>query len=224
MIGERMGGARRALRTLGCLSALSGLALLATPLFATGCTVTSTTSTPPPPSGSSGCSADSTVVCSVGTGWSCSDSSQPEDTNSGLVCSQDTGTGTFCCTTSPCNYDATVTGCESGTQGYSCASGSPSPDSSDSTLVCSVPTTTSGEDTYCCFTNTTTAPSTSTCVQDSTVSGCQPDSSGNPSYGFSCTGSENPDTDFSTITCSSTGTPGMDAQGASATLYCCTYN
>jgi hypothetical protein len=126
-------------------------------------------------------------------------------------------------TSSSCSYDSSVTGCVSGTIGYSCASGSPPPDSADATLVCSVPTAAAGMDDYCCFTNGTAVSASSTCEQDSTVSGCQPDSAGNPSYGFSCTGSENPDTDYSNITCSSTGTAGMDAQGAAATLYCCTY-
>lgn len=179
-----------------------------------GCTVTATTS-------SSGCMTDSTVSCSAGTGYSCTGSAQPEDSDPGLVCNTD-GAGDFCCSSSSCNYDPNVTGCESGTQGYSCATGSPSPDSADPTLVCSVPTTSGNLDTYCCFTNTVTAPSGATCEQDPTVSGCQPDSAGNPSYGFSCTGTDTPDMDFSGITCSS-GTAGMDAQNAAATLFCCTY-
>lgn len=170
------------------------------------------------------CSTSSDVSCATGTGWTCTGSAQPEDANSDLVCSTD-GVGDFCCISGGmCNYDANVTGCEPGTVGYSCASGSPPPDSADPTLVCSVPATVGGLDTYCCFTNTTAPPSGSTCEQDPSVTGCQPDNAGNPSYGFSCTGSENPDTDFSNITCSTTGTQGMDAQGNAATLYCCTFN
>jgi hypothetical protein len=217
--GDFVGRRGRALRTVARGTVL---AALTTALLATGCSVTTNTTTTPPPGGSD-CSEDSSVSCSTGMGWSCTGSSQPEDSNSGLVCSNDVGTGQFCCVSSSCNYDATVTGCASGTTGYSCATGDSAPDATDSTLVCSVPTTANGVDEYCCFTNVTTVSATSTCEQDSTVSGCQPDSAGNPSYGFSCTGSESPDTDFSNITCSAMGTSGMDAQGAAATLFCCTY-
>jgi hypothetical protein len=121
-----------------------------------------------------------------------------------------------------CATDSSVTGCVSGSVGYSCPSGSSPPDQSDPTLVCSVPTSTNGSDDYCCYTNTITPPSGATCAQDPSVAGCQPDSAGNPSYGFSCTGSDTPDMDFSNITCSM-GTSGMDSGGNAATLFCCTY-
>ncbi len=122
---------------------------------------------------------------------------------------------------SDCSPDSNVD-CASGTSGYSCPSGAAAPDADDSTLLCSVPIAANGVDEYCCYMNTLTAPSGSTCEQDLSVGGCQADSAGNPSYGFSCTGSESPDTDFSNITCSP-GTPGSDAQGNTATLFCCTY-
>ncbi len=172
------------------------------------------------------CGVSSSVVCTGGngTGYLCTGAAQPAQTNPNLVCNTN-GTGAFCCVASTtCTYDSNVIGCESGTLGYSCASGDAPPDATDSALVCSVPTTESGLDEYCCFTNTTTAPGTSTCQPDSSVAGCQPDSAGNPSYRFSCTGSENPDTDFSNITCSTQGTPGSDSQGNAALLYCCTYH
>ena len=154
---------------------------------------------------------------STGTsvGYSCTGTAQPEQSNPNLICNTN-GAGDYCCDASgnsTCAYDPYVTGCESGTLGYSCNTGDPAPDTIDSTLVCSIPTRANSLDEYCCFTDTTTA--TGTCDVDPTVAGCVPDSTGNPSYGFSCTGSENPDTDFSNITCS-TGTP--DAQGNSALL------
>jgi hypothetical protein len=138
-----------------------------------------------------------------------------------LVCSTD-GVGAFCCVSSSCSYDATVAGCASGSVGYSCALGSAPPDQADPALVCSVPTIEKGVDAYCCFTNTKTPAASSTCAPDPTVAGCQPDSAGNPSYGFSCTGSENPDADYSNVNCS-TGMSGFDAHGVAATLYCCTH-
>jgi hypothetical protein len=182
-----------------------------------GCTATASASTT---TSSSSCAVDSSVSCTSGTGWSCSGDAQPQDSNTDLVCSTD-GTGDFCCASSSCSYDATVQGCQSGSVGYSCASGSAPPDQADATLVCSVPTTVNGADAYCCFTNATAPSSSSTCEEDSSVTGCQPDSSGNPSYGFSCTGSDTPDMDYSGITCS-TPTSGTDAQGAASMLYCCT--
>jgi hypothetical protein len=189
-----------------------GAALLMILAGAAGCTASATAST----TTSGGCQVDSSVNCSSGTGWSCSGDSQPEDVNTDLVCSTD-GTGDFCCASSSCSYDSSVTGCTGGSVGYSCASGAAAPDSSDSTLVCSIPTSAGSQDDYCCFTNTTTASSTSTCSEDPSVMGCESDS-----FGFSCTGSENPDSDFSNVNCSTTGTSGMDANGNPATLYCCT--
>jgi hypothetical protein len=120
-----------------------------------------------------------------------------------------------------CTPDSSVD-CASGTTGYSCPSGSDAPDQTDTTLVCSVPVSANGADEYCCYTNTITA-SGSTCEQDPSVGGCMPDSAGNPSYGFSCTGADTPDMDYSNISCSSGTTGQMDAQGDAATTYCCTY-
>jgi hypothetical protein len=113
--------------------------------------------------------------------------------------------------------------CTTDAYGYSCATGAAPPDQNDPSLVCSDPTTANNIDEYCCYTNATTAPSGATCVQDQSVSGCEDNDAGTPSYGFSCTGSDVPSADFSGITCSG-GTAGMNAQGATATLFCCVYN
>ena len=198
----------------GASSVASFLALLG--LAACTATVEPTTTTPPPPA--SGCSADSTVSCVSGTsGWTCSGSSQPEDANPSLVCSTDVGTGQFCCSTSDCSYDSSVT-CGSAV-GYSCATGATPPDQADPSLVCSTPITSNNVDEYCCYTNATVAAAGATCAQDPSVTGCQPNANGTPSYGFSCTGSDSPDADFSGLTCS-TGTAGTGG----ATDFCCVYN
>jgi hypothetical protein len=177
-------------------------------LAAVGCTATVTT-TPPPPADS--CSM-ANLACVTGTqGWTCTGpGAQPEDYNSDLVCSSD-GAGDYCCSTSTCSYDASVPGCVTGAVGYSCAVGATPPDGNDPSLVCSVPTTSNNVDLYCCYTNTITT--AGTCAQDPTVQGCVPGS-----YGFSCTGTDTPDMDYSGITCS-TPTPGPGAN-----LYCCTYH
>ena len=174
-----------------------------------GCTVTTTT-TPPPPGGS--CSPNAGLACASGTsGWSCSGAAQPEDGNQDLVCSVDNGNGDFCCASSSCSFDPSVGGCAGGTVGYSCAGGASPPDASDPTLVCSEPTISGPDDLYCCYTNTTVVAS-STCMQDFSVVGCAPDS-----YGFSCTGTDTPDQDYSNLTCSA-GT------GGGPTLFCCTFH
>jgi hypothetical protein len=150
-------------------------------------------------------------------GWSCTGSAQPEDYNIDLVCSSD-GVGNYCCSTSTCSYDPNVSTCVTGAIGYSCTVGAQPPDQADPSLVCSVPATQNNIDLYCCYTNTITPPATATCQQDPSIPGCQPDAAGNPSYGFSCTGTDTPDMDFSGITCSTPTT------GNGANLYCCTYH
>ncbi len=154
-----------------------------------------------------------------GTAYRCDGAARPEQTYTGIICNTN-GAGDYCCvTSSTCSFDANVSGCVSGSYGYSCAVGDAPPDAADPTLVCSEPTTQNGQDEYCCYTNTTTAPATATCQQDASVTGCAADS-----YGFSCTGTDHPEVDFSGITCSTTGTPGTDLNGNAATLFCCTYS
>lgn len=167
--------------------------------------------------GGGSCTQTTNAVCTSGNGtsYSCTSSAQPEQVDPSLICNTN-GAGDYCCiASSTCSYDPNLTGCESGSLGYSCAIGDQPPDATDNTLVCSVPTTTNGLDEYCCFTNTTAPTSAATCLQDPSVAGCA-------AYGFSCTGTDAPDADFSGITCS-TGTPGTDSRGGSATLYCCAY-
>lgn len=158
------------------------------------------------------CVASSTVGCvAAAQGYTCTGTAQPEYYTSGDVCSTD-GAGNYCCWSSQCHYDNSVTArCGSAT-GYSCTGGQ-TPYSADPNLVCSEGATGRGGETeYCCYTQTSAAPATSTCTQDATVTGCQL-----PSYGFSCTGSDTPDEDYSNLTCS---TP---TSGSGATLYCCQY-
>ena len=198
-------------RPAGPVSKLASVVAFAAVLAGVAaCSVTTTDN-----GASTSCTTDSSLACVTGTqGYTCTGLSQPEDADPGLVCSSDNGAGSFCCATSACNYDANVS-C-GGATGYSCATGAAPPDSQDATLVCSTATNANGVDTYCCYTDTNTA--SGTCTDDPSIVGCQPNSEGTPSYGFSCTGTDTPDQDFSNITCS---TP---TDGTSATNYCCVYN
>jgi hypothetical protein len=121
---------------------VTGLAVVGGLVLATACSTTVSSSGSP-------CSPDSSVACSVGDGWSCDGSAQPEDTNSDLLCSADQGSGQFCCIASSCGYDSSVD-CPGGGIGYSCAAGDPSPDTTDSSLTCSGATTVDNVDEYCC--------------------------------------------------------------------------
>ena len=181
---------------------LLGAAVLAVVMSGTGCSTSVN-------AGTTGCTADSTVPCySGGTGYQCGGSSSPSI--SGQVCYPN-GTGQYCCYASTsCSADTSVS-CTGSAIGYSCTQGGTAPDVTDSSLICSIPTIANGMDEYCCAYST--ASTGSTCSLDQSVTGCQADS-----YGFSCTGSDTPDSDYSGITCSA-GTA-----GASATLYCCVYN
>jgi len=168
-----------------------------------GCTVNSNTNT------TTGCQTDSTVSCYTGgTGYSCTGSSSPE--SSGHTCTTNNA-GDWCCyVNTNCSQDNSLS-CTAGSYGYSCTAGTSAPSATYPSLICSVPTVAGGLDEYCC--GYTTVASGSTCSQDPTVDGCVGDS-----YGFSCTGSDRPDTDYSGVTCSSGTLSGSD------TLYCCTYN
>jgi hypothetical protein len=146
--------------------------------------------------------------------------------DSSLTCSSGTpgnGNTTYCCSTgafddggtdagpdvgsdagNSCATDTSVT-CTGNSVGYQCA-GSDTPD--PTTLNCSTGTADGSNMDFCCIPLTSGV----TCSADSSVSGCQ-----SGSYGFSCTGTDTPDQDDSSLTCS-TGTPGDNGE----TLYCCT--
>jgi hypothetical protein len=165
------------------------------------------------------CSQDSTVQgCQGGSyGFSCTGTDTPDQADSSLNCSTGTPGNNetlYCCYiggtppdggTDTCMQDSTVT-CTGNAQGWSCT-GSDTPDQDQSGLVCSTGTAGSGNTEYCCISY-----SSSTCMQDSTVQGCQ-----GGSYGFSCTGSDTPEQSDSSLNCS-TGTAGSNGE----TLYCCT--
>jgi hypothetical protein len=107
------------------------------------------------------CAPDTTVSCTgSATGFSCTGSDQPEDSDSSLTCSVpisgNAGSTLYCCvsgfafSSSTCAPDSTVTGCEAGSYGFSCT-GSDTPDQTDSSLTCSTPVDgNAGSSLYCC--------------------------------------------------------------------------
>jgi hypothetical protein len=115
-----------------------------------GCSVTTTSST---------CGPDSTVSCAGGAGYSCTGSDTPDESDSTLICSQgeagNAGSTIYCCadafpTTSSCEEDPTVSGCEPPSIGFSCAS-TDTPTDADPTLNCSAGTPgNAGSTLYCC--------------------------------------------------------------------------
>lgn len=165
--------------------------------------------------GSAGCHVDGSIACpNAGTGYYCGGSDYP--TSDGQVCDTD-GHGNWCCYASTCAPDPSISTCVANTHGYSCAAGDPAPDSTDSSLICSIPLVVNGLDEYCCATSV--AVSGASCDQDSSITGCV-----SGSYGFSCTGADRPDQDYSGITCSQAAVSGTGASGQAARLYCCVYN
>jgi hypothetical protein len=135
------------------LKHITGAALLSTALLAatSGCTTTV--------SGPTGtCAPDPTVNgCVNADGFSCTGTDRPEDTNASLFCSDgvpgNAGSTLYCCVTltiSTCAPDYTVTGCASGSIGFSCT-GADSPDMGNPNLVCSVGVPgNAGSTLYCC--------------------------------------------------------------------------
>jgi hypothetical protein len=156
------------------------------------------------------CGDDDTVLgCASGfSGYSCSGSDTPQEDFGGLACQPVASTGSatsgYCCTSSTCEPDTTVTGCAPGSTGYSCG-GFDLPQQTFTTLAC----TGSGADgggsasgEYCC------APST--CAVD-VVDASALCPSGRT--GYSCAGADTPTQAFTTAT-SCTGSEGAG--------YCCT--
>jgi hypothetical protein len=162
------------------------------------------------------CNADASVVCSsgTGTGYSCTGSETPQQTNSTLDCgtgvAESDGDTGYCCTTGSattdtCAVDTTVA-CD-GSTGYSCTGTTP-PDATDTTLDCGAGVSgANGTLAYCCV----SLPASSTCLADSSVVGCT-----GGSYGFSCTSTDTPTDADSSLDCS-VATAGPNG----ASLYCC---
>ncbi len=146
------------------------------------------------------CAQDSTVSCNDGTGYSCTGSDAPQDSNSSLVCDYgepgNAGSTTYCCltavaTSSSCGPDSTVGGCVPGSFGFSCANATEPPTAAYPQLTCSTGQQgNAGSEIYCCTDGTTVVDEDSgfdagSCAQDSNVA-CD------SGTGYSCLGMDTP--------------------------------
>ncbi len=102
------------------------------------------------------CMMDTSVTgCQGGaTGYSCTGTDTPDQSDTSLACSTPTANGSsmdYCCitnTSTTCNQDSTVM-CQAGSYGFTCT-GSDSPAASDTSLTCSTGTANGSNTTYCC--------------------------------------------------------------------------
>ena len=183
------------------------------------------------------CAYDPVSGCAAPTyGYQCRGADRPEAFDSALFCGEGLVEGdliVYCCGASkPTPSCSQVSGhaCPTTLTGWTCHDtslpseaelGDNQSRADFNLLVCSIPTivTGSGGTTwgYCCFTPTS-LPAGGSCLEDTTVAGCPPDS-----FGFACTGVDTPAEDFAGLTCAGTGTSGTSPQGYPATLYCCDY-
>jgi hypothetical protein len=166
------------------------------------------------------CVAGAEVACAAPTiGYSCAGGLTPTAADgTALSCGAgvDDGNGSlgYCCnppgstTTDTCAPDSTVTGCGTGGSGYSCT-GAATP-GSVAAVLCEPPTAGATAADYCCY-----PVSGTTCVADTTVTGCTAGSSG-----FTCTGTDSPETDTSSALLCGPGTAGSNA----GTPFCCASN
>lgn len=192
----RRGALRLRREAASCLFALPFVLLLLG-----ACTVTTNAS-----NGDRTCAADPAVVCSSGTGYSCTGADTPDQDFSGLSCGLGTPSShgvSYCCaqTTGTCNADSSVV-CSSG-GGYTC-SGSDTPGQDFSGLVCGQGSDNGdGTTSYCC------SSASSSCAQDGTVS-CT-----GGAAGYACTGTDTPDQSDSSLVCS------IATPASGEYLYCC---
>jgi hypothetical protein len=152
--------------------------------------------------------------CESGSPYVCENAALPSDTDPTLVCENGfpsaNGSTTFCCTSSSasssCSYSSAIT-CGAGQNGYTCT-GTDSPSSFDSTLVCEAQPQ-SGANVYCCIADAGTTSSSCTEEPDG---GC----TGSANF-FVCPASTTPIAIDPTLNCSA---PTVLSGGFAS--YCCT--
>jgi hypothetical protein len=144
--------------------ALEALSPLLMSAALAGCTATASAGPAAPDDTSSGstCAMDDTVTgcSSPSTGYSCTGSDTPDQSDSSLVCSYgvqgNAGSTLFCClapasASNSCAPDSTVTGCSGASYGFSCSNASDNPMDEYSNLTCSTPVPgNAGSSLYCC--------------------------------------------------------------------------
>ena len=179
------------------------------------------------------CAEDDALDCSGGsTGFTCATGTNPEDEDDSIACSTPVASGTqdtYCCFTDFGTSDTTcqpddALQCQSGTVGYSCASGD-DPTLADSTLTCSAASGTGGGDDdddggpteadFCCAPSGTAVgddddDAGAGCAFDGTIT-CSSDSAG-----YACSPGVDPEAVDDSLACSASR---ASAQGQD--IYCC---
>ncbi len=172
----------------------------------------------------SGCSADSTITGCVGgtIGFSCTGDVNPQTSDSSLVCSTGTASGSatlFCCASyeppsgNTCAQDPTVMGCTGSSIGFSC-SGADNPAVVSPSLTCGAGVPGGAGMQYCCAPTATPTPTptpTAMCAVDAAVT-CAA-----PSAGYTCTGGVTPMQSDATLSC---GAGTAEADGTTQ-AFCC---
>jgi hypothetical protein len=183
------------------------------------------------------CAFDPYNSCDPGTsGYQCRGASRPDVFNAAISCGQGLRDGqyiNYCCTgqTPPpnCTENSSFTpACDPRLLGFSCAIGV-LPRGSDLVkseshadnfrFLCPVaePARNDKLVNYCCY-MAAPPPDGYSCVEDTTVPGCNP-----RQFGFACTGVDTPDQDYPPMNCPKPGFSGRSAEGYPSTLYCCDF-
>ena len=181
------------------------------------------------------CAYDPVADCEAPSyGYQCRGANRPESFNSALFCGQGVREGdliNYCCsgTLQPdgCLQSDSVP-CSSRMLGFSCLGGQlPKAEQLGANksradyyyLLCSTPTPAANVayNNYCCYTPAL-VPIGGSCVQHTSVPGCEPGR-----FGFACYGPETPEEDFPPMRCPAPGISGRSVQGYPAKLYCCDF-
>jgi hypothetical protein len=173
-------------------------------------------------SAASSCAPDTAVTsCPAGAaGYSCTGSGTPPQSNPSLSCGSGTsggaGTTRYCCTRTAsvdaggsCSPAAGPSGCAANSTEYTCT-GSVTPVQSNPLLSCGPGIVGMGGATLYCCAPIDAGTTSGSCVQDSTVQNCAPNTTG-----YSCTGAATPVQINPLLTCAASPASG------GTTAYCC---
>jgi hypothetical protein len=181
------------------------------------------------------CAYDPVAPCEAPSyGYQCRGANRPESFNAALFCGQGVRQGdliNYCCSGTAeqdgCIQSDSVV-CSPRMLGFTCLGknlpkaeqlGANKSRADYYYLLCSTPTPAGNVayNNYCCYTPAL-VPMGGSCVQHTSVPGCEPGR-----FGFACYGPETPEEDFLPMHCPAPGVSGRSAQGYPAKLYCCDF-
>jgi hypothetical protein len=181
------------------------------------------------------CAYNPVAICDEPSyGYRCRGANRPESLNAALSCGQGVAQNElidYCCSGTPqpdgCQQSDSVT-CSPRLLGWTCSGknlpkgeqlGANKSRADYYYLLCptATPAANAAFDNYCCYTPAL-VPSGGSCVQHTSVPGCQPGR-----FGFACYGPDTPADDYLPMHCPEPGFAGKSAEGYPATLYCCDF-